>query len=168
MKEGRSFVTNGPLLQVTGNRQLPGHVFTSPDAIEINVAMALRSLDRIPAVEIIRDGQVVAKLEIKNAADSKLSYLLRFEQSGWFLVRAVADNDKTFRFASTAPFYVEVGKNKVRISKASAMFFRDWTNERIECLRMALKDEVQLADVLKPHLEAKRVWEGLIEKANAE
>ena len=55
---------------------------------------------------------------------------IRFDESGWFLVRTVADNPKTFRFASTAPYYVEIGERKRRISKASAQFFLDWVHER--------------------------------------
>ena len=36
--------------------------------------------------------------------------------AGWFLVRAIADNRRTFRFTSTAPWYVEVGGVKQRVS----------------------------------------------------
>ena len=50
--------------------------------------------------------------------------------SGWFLVRAVAENPKTFRFASTAPFYVEVGDAKRRVSKSAAKIFLAWVKER--------------------------------------
>jgi len=34
---------------------------------------------------------------------------VKFNESGWFLVRVITDNPKTFRFASTAPYYVEIG-----------------------------------------------------------
>ena len=107
------------------------HLATRP------IAATLRSLDRVPAIEIIRNGQVAARIDPKNGVESKRTFNLKFKESGWFLVRAVADNDKTFRFASTAPFYVEVGKNKSHISKKSATFFKDWTDERIERLRNA-------------------------------
>jgi len=168
LKAGRSFVTNGPLLLVTANGKMPGAVFTSTEKMEIKIEAALQSLDRVANIEIVRDGKVIESLKVDKPAEFKGSFTIPFKESGWFLVRAIADNDKTFRFASTAPFYVEVGKNKTRVSKASATFFRDWTNERIERLHAALKDEKQLADVLKPHGEAKAIWQALIEKANAD
>ena len=35
----------------------------------------------------------------------------------------------TYRFATTAPYYVEIG-DQPRISKTSAQFFLDWVDER--------------------------------------
>ena len=81
---------------------------------------------------------------------------MTFKESGWFLVRAIADNKKTFRFASTAPFYVEIGPSKHRISKASAQFFLDWARERKE--RIRLDDPAQRMEVLTPHLRADKFW----------
>ena len=53
-------------------------------------------------------------------------------KGGWFLVRAMTTQDDTFRFASTAPFYVEIGADKRRISRASAQLFVDWVEERMD------------------------------------
>ena len=91
---------------------------------------------------------------------------MTFKRSGWFLVRVIANNPKTFRFASTAPFYVEVGEGKRRVSKASARFFREWVRERAE--RIKLDDVKQREDVLKYHTAAERFWQGLVDHANAE
>jgi hypothetical protein len=167
LKAGRSFVTNGPLLRATANGKAPGAILSAPGRLEVQIDMSLDSLDNVTDIEIIRDGKVVSTIKA-GARNVQANTSISFAQSGWFLVRAVSDNDKTFRFASTAPFYVEIGKDKSRISKKSAMFFKDWTDERIERLRAALKDEQQLAEVLKPHAEAKRVWQALIDRANAD
>ena len=91
-----------------------------------------------------------------------------FQGSGWFLVRVIADNPKTFRFASTAPFYVEIGESRRRVSKASAKFFLDWVDERIARVPLKLKDEKQLAEVLEPHRKAREFWSELLNKANAD
>ncbi len=82
------------------------------------------------------------------------------------MVRVIADNLKTFRFASTAPFYVEVGEGKRRISKASARFFRDWVRERAG--RIKLDDVKQQEDVLKYHTAAEKFWQDLLDRAHAE
>lgn len=91
---------------------------------------------------------------------------LTFNESGWFLVRAIADNPKTFRFASTAPFYVEVGEEKRRISRASAQFFLDWARERMQ--RVKLDDAAQREEVLNHHKTAENFWRDRVAQANAE
>ena len=57
---------------------------------------------------------------------------VRFERSGWFLVRAIASEEKTFRFASTAPFYVEIGPEKERFDLPQTVVMD-------KCLRKAYK-----------------------------
>ena len=106
------------------------------------------------ALEIVRDG----KVERQVPGEGRPLGSLEFKESGWFLVRCIADNKKTFRFASTAPFYVEIGASKRRISKASAQFFLDWVDERIARVPLKLKDEKQLAEVLEPHRKAREFW----------
>jgi hypothetical protein len=91
---------------------------------------------------------------------------LTFTASGWFLVRAIAENDKTFRFASTAPWYVEVGSQPRRISRTSAQFFVDWVNERID--RVKVNDAARREEVLEPHRQARMFWGDLVDKANAD
>jgi hypothetical protein len=163
LRAGRSFVTNGPLLRVTANGKLPGEVFRADKAISIELAARLDGRDPVEAFEIVRDGKVERTVPVKDALGR-----LEFASSGWFLVRCIAKNEKTFRFASTAPFYVEIGESKHRVSKASAQFFADWVDERIGRIRVAVKDEKQLAEVLEPHLKAKEFWLDLAKRANAD
>src|ERR1022692_496743 len=65
-------------------------------------------------------------------------------------------NRKTFRFASTAPFFVEIGPNKQHISKASAQFFLDWTRDRMQ--RIQVDDADKCKEVLQHHLRAEKYW----------
>jgi hypothetical protein len=163
LRAGRSFITNGPLLRVKANGQLPGHVFTSDGPLAIELDAKLDGRDPVEFLEIVRDGKVERKVPVKEGLGR-----LEFKESGWFLVRCIAPNGKTFRFASTAPFYVEIGASKCRISKASARFFLDWVDERIARVPLKLKDEKQLAEVLEPHRKAREFWQDLVNRANAE
>jgi hypothetical protein len=167
VKAGRSFVTNGPLLRVRANGELPGHVFRDTGGtLTVNLAVSLVSRDPIRQVEIIRNGQVARSITGEEfSKDGKLGSLT-FDESGWFLVRAIADNSKTFRFASTSPYYVERGAVKRRISRASAQFFLDWANERIE--RVKLDDPGQRDAVKGYHREAIRYWSEQVARATAE
>ena len=90
---------------------------------------------------------------------------LSFDRSGWFLVRAVTANPATFRFASSGPYYVEIG-GEPRISRESARFFLDWVYERAR--QLDLSDPQQKADALGYLRAARNFWEQQLEKANAE
>jgi hypothetical protein len=168
LKAGRSFVTNGPLLRVEANGELPGHVFTAKagQQLKIDLQAALTAQDPIRFLEIVKDGRLERKVAYQDWSKTGSLGSLDFKESGWFLVRAIADNPKTFRFASTAPFYVEIGPARHRISKASAQFFLNWTRERMQ--RIQLDDPAQRHEVLQHHLRAERFWEQRVARANAE
>ena len=168
LRAGHSFVSNGPLLRCRANGKLPGEVFRAIDgkAIEIELDAVLDGRDLVPTVEIIRDGKVVRSIPApangKHASLGKLT----FNESGWFLVRAISSEPRTFRFASTAPFYVEVGENKHRISKASAQFFLDWV--KVGMTRIQLPEGKQKEAVLQYHRLAEKFWMEKLASANAD
>jgi hypothetical protein len=168
LKAGRSFVTNGPLLLVRAGGELPGHVFTAAAGKEVRIDLqaALTTREPIRRLEIIRDGAVERSVSFDDWSKTGSLGELTFAKSGWFLVRAVADNKKTFRFASTAPFYVEIGEAPRRVSKGSAQFFLDWVQERAR--RVQLADAGQRQEVLKYHAEAEKFWRERVRLANAE
>jgi hypothetical protein len=163
---GRTFVTNGPLLRVLAGGLPPGHVFTAQDKVDVELAGVLEGRDRIEAVEIIRDGRVERRVPAAELANTGSLGKLSFSSSGWFLVRAIADHPQTFRFASTAPWYVEVGTVKRRVSRASAQFFLDWTDERIK--RVKVDEPLKREEVLEPHRLAREYWAALVQAANAD
>ena len=170
LKAGRSFVTNGPILLVEAGGHLPGHVFTAGEGekMSIELDVSLTTLDNVPKIEIIKNGRVEKAISPDELAKSDGSITIAFDRSGWFLVRAITDVANTFRFASTAPYYVEIGPAKKRISKASAQFFLDWIDERIERVPLKLDDPAKLREVLEYHNTAKKVWREIAAKANAE
>jgi hypothetical protein len=90
---------------------------------------------------------------------------VKFQRSGWLLIRAVTDNVKTYRFASTGPYYVEIAGTP-RISKQSAQFFLDWVQERAK--QIQLSDPAQREEVIKYHRTARDFWQKKVEEANAE
>ncbi|HXX94730.1 MAG TPA: CehA/McbA family metallohydrolase [Planctomycetota bacterium] len=163
LRAGRSFVTNGPLLRVKANGQLPGHVFTGEKQVTVELAAQLDGREPVESFEIIRDGRLERSVAVKDPLGR-----LEFTTSGWFLVRSIAPHPKTFRFASTAPFYVEVGPAKHRISRASAKFFVDWIDERITRIPLKLKDPAQLEEVIAPQREARAYFTDLVNRADAD
>ena len=168
LKAGRVFVSNGPLLRCRANGQWPGHVFKAGTGqpIEINLEAALDSRDPIAAVEIIQNGRTVRTISAAEWKRTRSIGKVRLSESGWFLLRVLADVPETFRFASTGPFYVEIGPTPQRISKASAQFFLDWVRERVTKIKLA--DTRQQDEVIQYHRAAEKFWQQKLEQANAE
>ena len=168
LQAGRSFVTNGPLLLCRANDRLPGFVFQADETLQVDLNIELISRDHVPALEVIRDGRTEQTIAADGSERTSITTKLTFTQSGWFLIRAVAEDPGTFRFASTAPWYVEIGGRKTRISRRSAQFFLDWLDERAARVPRKLKNPVKLREVLRHHDDARRFWQDVMNRATAE
>ena len=165
---GRCFVSNGPLLVVKADGRWPGAVLKRAKPSKIKVEMDLTSWDRVSNLEIVQNGEVVERVPCEKGRDTKRAIEIEVKESGWFLVRAISDNPAIFRFAASAPFYLEVGGTKKRISQKSAKFFLAWVDERMERIRRKVSDGSQLKEVLQPHREARLWWAKRVEQSNAE
>jgi hypothetical protein len=170
LKAGNSFVTNGPLLLVRANGQLPGHVFANGPGTRIEIALETRIVSNEPIgrVELIRDGRPPHAGTIAADGSTATFESFAFEQSGWFLVRAFAARTDNFRFASTAPFYVEVGPASPRISRSAVQFFIDWIEERMRGLAAGTMPPDKLESVMAFQRQAKRLWQDRLSRANGE
>lgn len=149
---GRSFVSNGPLLRCRANGELPGSVFQKPGPFAVTIEGRLDSRDPIKAVELVRNGV---------AERVTLPATVSIETSGWFLVRAITEVTNTFRFASTAPWYVEVEGRRSPAQKESAQFFINWCEDRIKTLQTREQlNPAQKEEVLAPWRSALSFWRG--------
>ena len=149
-RAGRVFVTNGPLLRLTANGKLPGATLrATPGPLEVRIEGRLDSRDRIAKVELVHNGRVESL---------QLPAHITIKDSGWFLVRAIADVPETFRFASTAPWYVELDRKPAPPNRTDAQFFLDWTRERAAQVEKAVADPEQRAEALRPVREAEEFW----------
>jgi hypothetical protein len=176
VKAGRTFVTNGPLLRVQADGQWPGHIFSAGNGNRVSVRLSVRftSNDPVRAVEVVKNGEVVRTIPVTWNAETGEAVVsgadagtVDFDASGWFLLRTIVENPVTFRFASTAPFYVEIGATPRRISRQSVTFFRDWVDERIARIKKTVTDARQRAEILRDHEAARTYWEKRLSEANA-
>lgn len=168
LKAGRVFVSNGPLLRCLANGEWPGHVFNvaANVPIELTLEATLDSRDPIRVVEIVQNGRVIRTVSPSELKQGGALGVVRFNESGWFLVRAMAAVPETFRFASTGPFYVEIGESPRRVSRNSTQFFLDWVRERAKQIK--LDNPRQYDEVLGSHRAAEKFWENKVAGANAE
>ncbi len=172
LRAGRSFVTNGPLLICRADGQLPGHVFraSSNSNKPIELEIELMSQDSIAAIEVISNGTVAKRVAVTENPHGFGKYKTQVDiaKGGWFLVRAITDEPRTFRFASTAPYYVEGTDGEKRISRSSVQFFVDWIDERMARVPLKLQDADQQEEVLAHHRRARAFWSELLVDANAD
>jgi hypothetical protein len=171
LKAGRVVVTNGPVMQPRVNGHLPGHVFIGgqqgqDDSLELSISLNLSTREKIEYLEVVQNGKVAHEVRLDKWAEANgVLPPVKFSESGWMLVRAVTNNGKTYRYATSGPFYVEIGYQP-RISKQAAQFFYDWTIERAKQLKF--DDPAQRAEVIDLHRAARDFWQGKLDKATVE
>jgi hypothetical protein len=170
LSRGRCFVTNGPLLLVTADNEMPGgRIQLQPgERRKVLVDIQLTSQDPVRELALIKNGKTVHTIQCSNELTQRHSFELPIEGPSWFLVRAIADVNNTFRFATTAPWFVELPDAQQHISRASVQFFLDWVDERIQRVKANVKDESELERVLTWHEAARQFWSERLEMANAE
>ena len=142
LKAGRTFVTNGPLLEFTLAGRGVGDEINIPSGTRpLQAVVRLRSNVPVDHLEIIGNGKVVATVPLAadrmTAADT---VFVPVNGSGWYVLRAYSDRAELpvldlYPFASTSPIYVRVGEESVR-SPEDATFFVRWI-ERMEALMRA-------------------------------
>jgi hypothetical protein len=107
LREGRTFVSNGPLLELTVNGEGPGAVLKGSRA-----KVVARAVSRVPfeQLEIVQDGAVVAQKTSVGGLEARLEWEAPIERHGWIAARV---GGKTLTrtgyrvFAHTNPVYVE-------------------------------------------------------------
>jgi len=164
-RAGRVVVTNGPLLTTSVEGQSPGYVFhlDRGQSREFQIALSLSFYEKAPVeyLEIVKNGRVEYEVRLDELAKKKGQLPpLRFDDSGWFLVRAMTNNSQNYQFASTGPYYVEANYGR-RISRASVEYFLTWLDQAAVEFS---ENEAILSDIET----AKPFWNDLLDQANAD
>jgi hypothetical protein len=131
LKAGRSFATNGPLLDFSLGGKPVGGELALPGGRGVPFTVHLRSIVPVDHLEVVCNGKVVHSVRLegaRTAADS--SGTLPLGQSGWCLLRASSDRPEypvldNYVYATTSPVYVTVGGQPPR-SPADAAWFGAW------------------------------------------
>lgn len=169
LRAGKVVVTNGPLIRDPRvNGELPGHVFSaeSGSKLELHPSLNLSIRESVDYLEVIKNGEVIHEVRLDDWAKAGGELPpVPFERSGWMLIRAVTNQPRTYRFASTGPYYVEIG-GEPRISRQAAQFFLDWVYDRARMIK--LSDPEQQEEVFKFHRAARKFWQAAVDNANAD
>jgi dipeptidyl aminopeptidase/acylaminoacyl peptidase len=148
LRKGRSFVTNGPMLELTVDGQELGDIVRLAGPRSVKVKAKAWSHFPLAKVELIVDGQVAATIPLaKDDRSAALDKEVMVPRSGWLVLRASGpghpDSPQPALFAHSAPIYLEVGGIPVR-SREDAEFFLAWIDEL--ALRARTRDRVPDAE----------------------
>ncbi|MGI8784005.1 MAG: CehA/McbA family metallohydrolase [Acidobacteriota bacterium] len=150
LKTGRSFVTNGPMLEFTANGKSLGETLALAAPGQVRVQAKAHSAAPISRIEVVYNGVVVAE-GLPGAVErgavgrgaaghsESLDQTLLIEKSGWLGARVYGSgtyNAGTTQ-AHTSPIYVEVAGRRTS-SKEDAAYFLEWI-DRLEA-KFVLRD----------------------------
>ncbi len=167
IRAGRTFISNGPLLELEVNGKGPGDTVTDPGRLHITA----RALSRLPfdKIEIVQNGEVVAEQHSIGGRESKLEADLAVERGGWIAAR-IASNAKTHAnfgvFAHTSPVYLRLAGTPYRLAHAAGAVVDDLENS-MRFLRKVYKfaSDADKATAIGRFQEARNRYAALIAQA---
>jgi TolB protein len=178
LKSGRTFATNGPLLDFSLDSEKVGGEVKLDEAKSVAFSTSLRSIVPVDRWELVcygakpTDGKsgpyFVQELKMNGGRDGgEVRGEVAIEHSGWCLVRASSDRSEypildNYVYATTSPVYVTVGGKKP-VSREDAEYFVTWMDRT---MAMAAKyaywnSNAEKEFALKRLGEAKKIYESM-------
>jgi TolB protein len=110
LKAGRSFVTNGPLIEFTVDGSMPGDVTAADGSATWD--LRLRSAVEVTSLEILVNGQVVETIDVSGDPTRDLSGTVALPDGGWVAARVVGPATTawpgmdSYAFAHASPVWI--------------------------------------------------------------
>ena len=151
LEAGRSFVTTGPMLFATVNGRDPGESFKAvAGPAKYRVAGTIVSEEPLAFLEVLHNGVAVCTIMPQNrptptgARETVFDTELAMDGSGWLAVRGWEERpDGRFRWAHTAPWFVEVPGRPLQPRREEQDFLVGRMRHEIERDRGVLPPEAQ-------------------------
>jgi hypothetical protein len=134
LKVGRSFGTNGPILDLTVDQKSFGDIIQLKERnLSARITASVKSQVPVDIVEIIHNGKIVASERASEPTnDINFSGELGISP-GWIAIRAFAPEGATQIFAQSSPIYLEFNGDKGTVP-ASGEFYRGVIDELLRRL----------------------------------
>jgi hypothetical protein len=160
LRAGRTFVSNGPLLELAVNGRGPGAVLDAAGPLEV----AASAVSRLPfdVLQIVQDGEIVAEQTAIQRREARLERDIEAERGGWIAAR-VLSRAKTHAaypvFAHTGPVYFRVRGAEPRRAQAAGAFI-DEIEQSLRFIRKAYRfaSQADLAIASGRFEQARRVY----------
>ena len=123
LRAGRTFISNGPLLEFSVDGKQPGATLQASERLRVKA----RAISRLPfdRLQIVQDGVVVAEQVAVNRREATLEREIPVEQGGWIAAR-IESSAKTHAafgvFAHSSPVYYRVPATPFRRAESAGSF----------------------------------------------
>jgi TolB protein len=169
IRKGRTFATNGPLIEFKLGGEMVGSELKF-DAAQAAVPFTakLRSIVPVDHLEVVCNGKVARELKLEGTRDTAdVTGTLPLNESGWCVLRAWSEKAEypvmdNYAYATTSPVYVNIA-GKRAYSREDAEYFKAWIDRTIE-VTDKYPDWNSAAEkdlVMKRLREARAVYEGM-------
>ena len=154
LRAGRSFVTNGPMLELTVDVKDIGETIRLSGPGSVHVKASATTQFPFERLELIHDGEVVFTSSPNgNRLAAAIDQPVQIKRSGWLAVRASGpghrDHPLGTQYAHTSPVYIDVANRPVD-AKQDAEYFLKWI-DRLH-LAVRVRDRIP-GDELRRHVE---------------
>jgi len=134
--KGRTFATNGPLLNFHLNGEMVGGELNFDAAHKaVPFTAKLRSIVPVDHLEVVCNGKVTQTLKLEGARDSAdVSGTIPLQESGWCVLRAWSEKAEypvmdNYAYATTSPVYVTIGGKRAYAKKMRSTSRRGLTGQ---------------------------------------
>jgi TolB protein len=166
IRQGRTFVTNGPLLQFKVNGQMPGAELRLPaGGGSVTAAAQMDTMVPVEKLEIFWNGRPVETVPVASDARTlRIEKTIPVKESGWLTLRARGGPshpvDDSYIVAETSPVYVYAGDKPIR-SKADAEYFIRWIDgiTKLAEEHPGWRSDQERKHVLSQFAEARKIFE---------
>lgn len=138
LRHGRSFASNGPLLEFTlGGQAVGAELEFAAPAAALPFSARLRSIVPVDHLEVVCNGKVVKVIALPEPRTAvAASGMLPMAASGWCVLRASTDGARypvldNYAYATTSPVYVTIGKARPH-DPEQARYFMAWIDRTLQ------------------------------------
>lgn len=171
MRQGRAFVTSGPIITLDVSGQAMGGELRVSKGEAVDVSVTARSIFVMDRLEIIQNGRIIHTVEATDdRRELQAALQVPTESSGWIAARVLGPPQHgamdSYLFAHTNPVYVIADDEPIR-SREDAAYFVDWIDANIERLRGmdSFDDPAQLEEVLATFEQGRAVYQAQVDEA---
>jgi len=121
LNQGRTFVTTGPMMEVTVADHPPGSTLTATAQAEYRLSGWIRSAAPLTTIEVVSEGVVIRTITPQNrqtvstAYESRIDESISVESSTWLTVRCFeTTSEGRIRFAHSSPTHIDIAGKPLR------------------------------------------------------
>jgi hypothetical protein len=174
LRNGRAFVSTGPLVELTVNGRMPGEEIHLPDeGGTVEIWARVRSITPLNKVELVFNGEVVEMSALQGDRRTvEFTKHVKPPKSGWYHLRVEGNPneryplDSGYAQAFTNPVWIIVGGRPVRDARSAEYGIR-WI-DKLRAMAEAhpgWRSEKEMQHVLGQFGDARTVYERLLQEA---